>query len=485
MTRQIHFNAFAMNTVGHQSPGLWRHPEDRSAHYRDLRHWTELAALLEKGVFDGIFLADVLGTYDLYGGDSAESLRAAAQVPINDPMMLVSAMALVTEHLGFGVTANTSAEHPFPFARRMSTLDHLTEGRIGWNVVTGYLDSAARNMGATQREHDLRYDHADEYLDVVRKLWESSWEDAAVVRDAQANVFTDPAKVHPIEHHGRFFDVPGFHLCEPSPQRTPVIYQAGSSPRGMEFAAKHAEAVFVGASGPASLATAVARVRAALVAAGRDPYSARVYTKLTIVTDSTPEAAREKYADYVRYADPEGALALVSGWMGQDLSRYDLDQPSATSPATRSTPMPRPSPAPTTTGCPGRCATSARSPRSAGSGCCTSGRGPRSPTGSSSSSRRPTSTASTSPTRSRPARSPTWSSTWCRSCRRGAPTPRRTLRGRCATSCSVAATGCPRRGTGHGLPAPVRRPLHVLGPRSGFLPASTVRLTVGEPDQTG
>jgi FMN-dependent oxidoreductase (nitrilotriacetate monooxygenase family) len=327
MTRQIHFNAFAMNTVGHQSPGLWRHPEDRSAHYRDLRHWTELAALLEKGVFDGIFLADVLGTYDLYGGDSTESLRAAAQVPINDPMMLVSAMALVTEHLGFGVTANTSAEHPFPFARRMSTLDHLTEGRIGWNVVTGYLDSAARNMGATQREHDLRYDHADEYLDVVRKLWESSWEDAAVVRDAEANVFTDPAKVHPIEHHGRFFDVPGFHLCEPSPQRTPVIYQAGSSPRGMEFAAKHAEAVFVGASGPASLATAVARVRAALVAAGRAPYSARVYTKLTIVTDSTPEAAREKYADYVRYADPEGALALVSGWMGQDLSRYDLDQP--------------------------------------------------------------------------------------------------------------------------------------------------------------
>jgi FMN-dependent oxidoreductase (nitrilotriacetate monooxygenase family) len=327
VTRRIRFNAFAMNTVGHQSPGLWRHPDDRSADYRHLSHWTELAVLLEKGLFDGIFLADVLGAYDLYGGDSTESLRAAAQVPINDPMMLVPAMAHVTEHLGFGVTANTSAEHPFPFARRMSTLDHLTEGRIGWNVVTGYLDSAARNMGSTQREHDQRYEHADEYLSVTRKLWEQSWEDDAVVRDAAANVFTDPAKVHGIDHHGRWFDVPGFHLSEPSPQRTPVIYQAGSSPRGIEFAAQHAEAVFVGASGPTSLAAAVAKVRAALVAAGRDPYSARVYTKLTIVTAATPEAARAKYADYLTYADPEGALSLVSGWMGQDLSVYHLDQP--------------------------------------------------------------------------------------------------------------------------------------------------------------
>ncbi|WP_205473410.1 LLM class flavin-dependent oxidoreductase [Nocardioides sp. SYSU D00038] len=329
MTRQIGFNAFAMNTVGHQSPGLWRHPDDRSAHYRDLEHWTELARVLERGVFDGIFLADVLGTYDVYGGDSTASLRAAAQVPINDPMLLVPAMALVTEHLGFGVTANTSAEHPFPFARRMSTLDHLTRGRVGWNIVTGYLDSAARNLGGTQLPHDQRYDHAEEYLEVVRRLWEESWEDDAVVRDAASGVFTDPAKVHPIDHHGRWFDVPGFHLSEPSPQRTPVIYQAGSSPRGIGFAARHAEAVFVAASGPASLATTVARVRAAVAEAGRDPRSVRIYTKLTIVTDATPQAARAKYDDYLAHTDAEGALALVSGWMGEDLSRHDLDQPLA------------------------------------------------------------------------------------------------------------------------------------------------------------
>ena len=327
MTRRIRLNAFAMNTVGHQSPGLWRHPEDRSAHYTDLDHWTDLARLLERGLFDGIFLADVLGAYDLYGGGSSASLRAAAQVPINDPMMLVSAMASVTEHLGFGITANTSAEHPFPFARRMSTLDHLTRGRIGWNVVTGYLDSAARNMGGTQLEHDLRYDHADEYLEVTRKLWEQSWEDGAVVRDTESGVFTDPSRVHPIEHHGRFFDVPGFHLSEPSPQRTPVIYQAGSSPRGLAFAAKHAEAVFVGAAGVSSLAAVVARVRTAPADAGRDPRSVRIYTKLTVIAGATSEAAHAKHADYLQYADVEGALALVSGWMGEDLSRHDLDQP--------------------------------------------------------------------------------------------------------------------------------------------------------------
>ncbi|QIG42898.1 LLM class flavin-dependent oxidoreductase [Nocardioides anomalus] len=330
MARRIRFNAFAMNTVGHQSPGLWRHPEDRSEHYTDLEHWTELARVLERGVFDGVFLADVLGTYDLYGGDSAASLRAAAQVPINDPMMLVPAMALVTEHLGFGVTANTSAEHPYPFARRMSTLDHLTRGRVGWNVVTGYLDSAARNMGATQLEHDERYDQAEEYLEVTRKLWELSWEDDAVVRDRVSGVFAEPAKVHPIGHHGHWFDVPGFHLSEPSPQRTPVVYQAGASPRGLAFAARHAEAIFVGGSSPESLRAVVGRARQALHDAGRDPDGVRIYTKLTIITAATSQEAHAKHAEYLRYADVEGALALVSGWMGEDLSRHDLDQPLGT-----------------------------------------------------------------------------------------------------------------------------------------------------------
>src|SRR5690606_23173490 len=124
------------------------------------------------------FIADVLGTYDVYGGSHEAAVRQGAQVPVNDPVLPVSAVAHVTEHLGFGVPATTGFEHPYPFARRVSTLDHLTKGRFGWNVVTGYLPSAARNMGqADQMQHDDRYDHADEYLEVLYKLWEGSWED--------------------------------------------------------------------------------------------------------------------------------------------------------------------------------------------------------------------------------------------------------------------------------------------------------------------
>ena len=326
--RQIRFNAFDMNCVAHQSSGLWRHPRDRSRHYNDLSYWTDLAQLLERGNFDGIFIADVLGTYDVYGGTNEAALRTASQVPVNDPILLVSAMAAVTEHLGFGITAGTAYEHPYPFARRMSTLDHLTKGRIGWNVVTGYLPSAARNMGQTdQLSHDDRYDVADEYLEVLYKLWEGSWEDDAVVADPETGVFTDPAKVHPIEHHGQHFDVPGIHLAEPSVQRSPVVYQAGASPRGIRFAAENAEAVFVGAPTLPQLAETVRKIRDALEAAGRDRYAARVYTLLTVITDVTDEAAQAKYRDYLSYASADGALVLNSGWMGIDLSQYDLDEP--------------------------------------------------------------------------------------------------------------------------------------------------------------
>ncbi|MGX1770345.1 LLM class flavin-dependent oxidoreductase, partial [Dietzia sp. NPDC055343] len=158
-TRRIRFNAFAINGVGHQLPGIWRHPADRSRDYTNLEQWTRLARLLEGGLFDGIFLADALGPYDVYDGSADAALRTAAKIPMNDPMMLVSAMAAVTQNLGFGITASTSAEHPYTFARRMSTLDHLTQGRVGWNVVTGYLKSAAQNLGESdQLTHDERYD---------------------------------------------------------------------------------------------------------------------------------------------------------------------------------------------------------------------------------------------------------------------------------------------------------------------------------------
>jgi long-chain alkane monooxygenase len=328
MPRQIRFNAFDMNCVAHQSSGLWRHPDDQSWRYKDLTYWTELAKLLERGTFDGIFIADVLGTYDVYGGSNEAAIRHGAQVPVNDPVLLISAMALVTENLGFGVTAGTAYEHPYPFARRMSTLDHLTNGRVGWNVVTGYLPSAARNMGnEDQLEHDQRYDVADEYLEVLYKLWEGSWEDDAVIRDRDSGVFTDPSKVHEIGHYGTHFTVPGIHLSEPSIQRTPVIYQAGASSRGIAFAAGNAEAIFVAASTKAGLKGTVTKIRDALEVAGRDRYAAKIYTLLTVITDATPEKAQAKYEDYLSYASEEGALVFMSGWMGIDLSQYDLDEP--------------------------------------------------------------------------------------------------------------------------------------------------------------
>jgi FMN-dependent oxidoreductase (nitrilotriacetate monooxygenase family) len=210
----------------------------------------------------------------------------------------------------------------------MSTLDHLTNGRIGWNVVTGYLPSAARNMGHDdQLQHDDRYDHADEYLEVLYKLWEGSWEDDAVIRDRESGVFTDPAKVHEIGHKGKHFTVPGIHLSEPSPQRTPVIYQAGASKRGISFAAENAEAIFVAASTKEGLKATVGKLRDALEAAGRDRYSARIYTLLTIITDETSEKAQAKFEDFLQYTSDEGALVFMSGWMGVDLSQYDLDEP--------------------------------------------------------------------------------------------------------------------------------------------------------------
>jgi len=312
MAKEILLNAFHMNTVGHQSPGLWTHPRDRSRRYVDLDYWTDLASTLERGLFDGLFLADVLGVYDVYGGSPDAALRHAVQVPVNDPLLVIPAMAVVTRHLGFGVTCALSYEPPYSFARRMSTLDHLTKGRVGWNIVTGYLASAARGMGLPdQAGHDRRYDAADDYMEAVYKLWEGSWEDGAVLADKAARVFADPARVHRVRHDGPFYKVDAVHLCEPSPQRTPVLYQAGASGRGRDFAARHAECIFV--NGPSR------QIVKPIVA------DLRIFSLATVIVGRDEAEARAKHADYRRYLSPEGALALFSGWTGIDFSGYGLD----------------------------------------------------------------------------------------------------------------------------------------------------------------
>ena len=326
--KKILLNAFNMNCIGHINHGLWTHPRDNSTQYKTLEYWTDLARLLERGLFDGLFIADIVGTYDVYRQSVEVPLKEAIQLPVNDPLLLVSAMAAVTRHLGFGLTANLTYEAPYLFARRLSTLDHLSNGRVGWNIVTGYLDSAARAMGLEQQpEHDRRYDQADEYLQVLYKLLEGSWDDDAVVNDRDRRVYAQPDKVRKVEHQGEFYKVEGYHLCEPSPQRTPVLFQAGSSPRGMAFAGQHAECVFIGGKDKTATRAQVDKVRAAASAAGRDPQAIKVFMGITVVVGHTEQQALAKHAEYLRYASPEAGVAHFASSTGIDFAAFELDEP--------------------------------------------------------------------------------------------------------------------------------------------------------------
>jgi FMN-dependent oxidoreductase (nitrilotriacetate monooxygenase family) len=322
-------SAFSMSTVSHGNFGMWRHPDDRTAHYTSLNYWVDLARLLDDGGFDLLFIADAVGQLDVFGGSADAALTHGVQTPVTDPLLAVSAMAAATQRLGFGVTVSITYESPYLLARKFSTLDHLTGGRIGWNIVTSLLDSAARNIIGRERQipHDERYAMAQEFLDVTYKLWEGSWEDGAVVRDRVGGVFTDATKVHPIGHEGQYFSVPGAHLVEPSPQRTPVLFQAGSSTAGREFAARNAEIVFLSDPRPAIVRSRVDDVRRRAVSHGRSPDSVRFLSSVEIVVDSTQRAAQAKADELSRYTDLEGGLVLLSALSGVDWSTYGVDRP--------------------------------------------------------------------------------------------------------------------------------------------------------------
>ncbi len=328
MGKQIRLNAFDMNCIVHQSPGLWTHPLDRADTYNTLQYWTDLAQILERGKFDALFLADVLGIYDVYRGSPDAALEGAVQVPVNDPLMTIPAMAMVTRNLGFGVTCTLSYEHPYPFARRISTLDHLTQGRIGWNIVTGYLNSAAKGMGMPQQTgHDTRYDIADDYMEVCYKLWEGSWEDGAVLRERASGRFADPSRIHRIEHDGPYFRLSAIHLCEPSPATHPGPVTRPAHPRrGRQFAARHAECVFI--NGPSKQVIAPDRGRPAPADQGSRP---RPVGTDHLRDDDRGDRhhhrrAHDKLAEYRRYASEQGGLVLMSGWTGVDFSRLDPDE---------------------------------------------------------------------------------------------------------------------------------------------------------------
>jgi len=328
MEREPVFNAFVMNAPTHNAHGLWRAPHARNIGFSQPDMWVDLARRLEDAHFDAMFFADVVGTWDGYRGGWQESVARAVQFPVHDPSVLIPILAYVTRNLGFAFTSSIIQEPPFNFARRVSTLDHLSQGRIGWNIVTNALGNAARNFGLPDvPPHTERYRWAAEYAEVVYKLWEHSWDDGALVRDREAGIFADPAKVHAINHSGSRYKVEGPHLTEPSPQGTPLLMQAGSSENGRQFAARHAEGVFIHTPTPDAAAVVVSDIRARAVAAGRNADDLIFLQDLSFVVAPNDAEAEEKDRQLTAWFDPEGSLAQMSAAYGIDFSTIDLDRP--------------------------------------------------------------------------------------------------------------------------------------------------------------
>lgn len=324
----LHFSAFVMNTTSHILQGVWRRPDARQTDFNSLDHWVRLAQVLERGRFDVLFFADVVGLYGDYGGSYEKYVETGLQIPSNDPSVIASAIAYATTDLGIAITSSVIQEHPFNFARKMSTLDHATGGRIAWNIVTSALTNAARNFGhAELTEHDERYRWADEYVDVTYKLWEGSWDDGALLQDRERGVHGDYSKVHKIHHVGPRYRVEGPHLVAPSPQRTPVLFQAGSSEAGRDFAARHAEAQFIISPGPKQARALVDDTRRRVVATGRRPRDLKFFQGLHFVIGSTEAEARRKEAELDASIDLDGMVAHLSGAVGVDLGGHDLDTP--------------------------------------------------------------------------------------------------------------------------------------------------------------
>jgi FMN-dependent oxidoreductase (nitrilotriacetate monooxygenase family) len=305
------------------APSLWTHPADERLGINTLKYWSNLARTADEANLDLMFFGDVLGFYDVFGGSEAAALKWAVEAPANDPLTIIPALVALTENLAFGVTVSTTYEHPFTHARRFSTLDHLSDGRIGWNIVTSYLSSAARNFGLEQMiKHDDRYERAEEFLDVVYKLWEGSWADDAVLADKLARTYADGARVRPIQHAGDHYRVAGPHLTSPSPQRTPLLIQAGWSGRGRQFAAKHAELVFIAKSNPLEIRQGLEDIWRQAEARGRRQQDVKSLTVLRIITAPTAIEAQKKYETLQSNYHLQAQLVSYAGDTGIDISRY-------------------------------------------------------------------------------------------------------------------------------------------------------------------
>lgn len=330
--KELIINAFLMGSAGNQTVGIWRHPDDTSTElYQNPKYWTDLAKLLERGKFNSVFLADVLGPYDVFKGPGnfGPVAKTGSQWPISDPSYFIPLMASVTTKLAFGMTISTISEEPYHLARRLGTLDLITNGRVGWNIVTSYLDSASKNLlnGKKLPSNEERYDRAEEFVDVVFKLFLSSWQDGAVKLDKKNGIFTDPNGLRHIDHIGKYFNVPGPAITSPSQQKLPVIIQAGTSSRGKELAARNAEIIFLASLTPEALAKSVKEIKQiAATKYGRDLSKMKFIALITVILGKTHQDAENKYFEYKKLSDEEGAQAMFSGWTGVDINNFEENE---------------------------------------------------------------------------------------------------------------------------------------------------------------
>lgn len=316
------FSAFNEFVLSHHDHGAWSLPYSRQTEFATIPYWIDVARLLERARFDLLFFADVLAPYDIYEGSRDAALRSGMQSPVYDPAVLIPILAHATKDLGFALTENILQEPPYTFARKMSTLDQLCGGRIAWNIVTSFLPGAGRNLGhAGLPSHEERYGRAEDYVAAVYKLWEASWEDDAVLCDRERQVYVDPARVHEISHHGPYYDVVGPHLTAPSPQRTPVLFQAAASGVGIGFAGRHAEILFTSFARD-NAAASIGRLRRAAVESGRRSDQVKIFAAFSFVMGSTEAEADRLARELSERQSLSSIMTKFSGFWTLDLARF-------------------------------------------------------------------------------------------------------------------------------------------------------------------
>jgi FMN-dependent oxidoreductase (nitrilotriacetate monooxygenase family) len=317
---------FHLAWFGNSGPTNWSDPIGTLYDYRQPEIYQEVAKLCERAKFDMVIFADSLSVPKSHGGSRDWYVKRGIQIP-QDPVPILAMMAAVTKHIGLAATLSTTFYPPYLLARLLGTMDHLTAGRVAWNVVTSASKDAARNFGYDELlDHDERYDRADEYMDLCRSLWDS-WEPDAVVMDRENNIFADPSKVHSVDFKGKYYKSAGPLNITSSPQRYPVISVAGSSPRGTRFAAKHGDMAIGHKNSVADMKFYVDNLRQRAAEEGRDPASIKVFFSIKPVIGDSEAEAKERWAKNFEEADIEEGLAILSNYLGIDLSTFELDKP--------------------------------------------------------------------------------------------------------------------------------------------------------------